>query len=321
MATRISLCAVAIALVWGVACGSSEDSPEGWGRPAGANQKPVIEQLRLEPAEPVAGDVVRALVRARDPDGDAVDVAYDWEVGGIPRDETGAQLEIPRVPKGTPIGVTVTAADGRLESEPARREIRVRNRRPTLTQARVEPWETVARGESLNVRADGTDPDGDVLEYRYRWRVNDEPIEAEGASLSTAELAPGDLVHARVTASDGESESDPIDTARVRVVGANPKIVSAPSGFSPDGIFRYTVEVEQPHGGGSLRFGLRTGPEGMWVNPVSGEVSWRPEPWQRGSHPVEVEVVDSRGAVMVQAFSVSVGRGAAPSPPANQEPE
>jgi hypothetical protein len=57
----------------------------------------------------------------------------------------------------------------------------------------------------------------------------------------------------------------------------------------------------------------------MWVNPVSGEVTWRPQPSQRGSHAVEVAVENSRGAVTVQAFRLEVGAGAElPSSPANQ---
>jgi hypothetical protein len=310
MTTRRSACAAAIALVWGAACGSDEGAREGWGTPAASNRQPVIQSLRLEPAQPVAGDVVRAFATARDPDGDTVEVRYDWEVGGMPSAETGPELEIPRVQKGTEIAVSATADDGLARSEPVRQQVRVRNRRPTLTQARVEPWKTVARGDVLNVTADGGDPDGDELRYHYRWRVNGEPIEAEGPSLSTAALTPGDLVYARVVAADAESESDPIDTARVRVVGANPTIVSAPSGFSPDGVFRYTIEVEQAHGGGSLRFGLRTGPDGMWVNPDSGEVTWRPTRAQRGDHDVELSVENSQGAVTVQAFSVTVARAA-----------
>jgi hypothetical protein len=308
MTTRKLLCALAIALVWGAACGSDEGTPEGWGAPGTSNRQPVIKHLRLEPVEPVAGDVVRAFATASDPDGDAVEVIYDWEVAGVPSAETGPEFEVPQLPKGTEIAASATADDGRTRSDPVRQRVRVRNRRPTLTQARVEPWKTVARGGVLNVSAEGTDADLDQLSFHYRWRVNGEPIEAEGPSLSTEALAPGDLVYARVVASDGTSDSDPIDTARVRVVGANPTIVSAPSGFSPDGVFRYTIEAEQPNGGGSLRFGLRTGPEGMWVNPDSGEVIWRPEPGQRGDHPVEVTAEDSQGAVTVQAFSVTVGR-------------
>lgn len=321
MAARIPVCAAAIAVAWGVACGSGDGSTQTSDRPAVANQEPLIEQLRLEPAEPVAGDVLRAVVRARDPDGQTVEMRFDWEVAGVPHSQTGPEIEVPRVRRGTRIEVTATASDGLAESEPARRAVEVRNQRPTLTQARIEPWDTVGLGGSLTVQADGTDPDGDLLEIHYQWRVNDQPIAAEGPSLSTAGLAAGDLVQARVFARDGASESDPIDTARVRVVGANPKIVSTPSGFSTDGIFRYTVEVERPHGKGELRFRLRTGPEGMLVNPVSGEVTWRPKPGQTGVHPVEVEVKDPGGAVIVQAFSLNVGKGAPiPSPPANQSP-
>jgi len=318
MPARTWVCAVAIAL----ACGSGDGSPQAPDRPAGANQKPLIEQLRLEPAQPIPGDVVRAAVRARDPDGEAVEVRFDWEVGGAPRSETGPEIEVPRVRKGTRIEVTATASDGLDDSEPAREAVEVRNQRPTLTQARIEPWKTVGLGDSLSVLAEGTDPDGDLLTLHYDWRVNDRPVAAEGDSLSTAGLVAGDLVYARVVASDGESESDPIDTARVRVVGATPKIVSAPGELSADGTFRYTVQVEQPQGDGDLRFRLRSAPDGMRVNPFTGEIVWRPKPGQTGVHPVEVEVKDSGGAVVVQTFQVSVETGdSLPSPPANQEPE
>jgi hypothetical protein len=69
MAARILACAVAVAVACGVACGGGDGSPQMPDRAAGANQKPLIEQLRLEPAEPVPGDDLRALVRARDPGG------------------------------------------------------------------------------------------------------------------------------------------------------------------------------------------------------------------------------------------------------------
>jgi hypothetical protein len=319
MAARIRVGAIAIAIACGVACGGGDGSPPVRERAASANQAPRIEQLRLEPAEPIPGDILRAVARVRDPDGQAVELRFDWEVAGVPRSEAGAEIEVPRVRKGTQIEVTAIASDGLAESEPARRAVQVRNQRPTLAQARIEPWETVERGESLSVRAEGTDPDGDRLEYRYGWRINERPAEEEGASLSTSELVPGDLVYARVVASDGESESDPIDTARVRVVGATPKIVSEPGEFSADGTFRYTVEVEHAQGRGDLRFRLRTAPDGMWVNPVSGEITWTPKPGQTGDHPVEVEVQAPGGAVVVQAFRVSVVKGdPPPSPPANR---
>lgn len=70
---------------------------------------------------------------------------------------------------------------------------------------------------------------------------------------------------------------------------------------------RYAVEVPRTDGASRIRFRLLLGPEGMWVHPASGEVTWLPESWQMGSHPVEVEVTDASGAVTVEAFSVNSG--------------
>lgn len=69
----------------------------------------------------------------------------------------------------------------------------------------------------------------------------------------------------------------------------------------------YAVAVPPADGESRIRFRLLLGPEGMWVHPASGEVSWRPESWQTGTHPVEVEVTDASGAVTVEAFSVNAG--------------
>ena len=70
---------------------------------------------------------------------------------------------------------------------------------------------------------------------------------------------------------------------------------------------RYAVDVPRTDGASRIRFRLLLGPEGMWVHPASGEVTWLPESWQTGTHPVEVEVTDASGAVTVEEFSVNAG--------------
>ena len=70
---------------------------------------------------------------------------------------------------------------------------------------------------------------------------------------------------------------------------------------------RYAVEVPRTDGASRIRFRLLLGPEGMWVHPASGEVTWLPESWQTGTHSVEVEVTDASGAVTVEEFSVNSG--------------
>jgi len=279
----------------------------------GSNGAPRIDWLNLDPAAPAPGESVRARVRAQDPEGDRIELRFAWEVGGVPRAETGHTIDLAGVPKGTQVSVVAVATDGTADSEPAQMETRVRNTRPKLTQAKIVPWESVARGDALSIEAEATDADGDPVECRYAWRVNDAPVAAEGNRFDTKDLAPGDVVVARVVATDGESESDPVDTARVRVAGAVPRIVSSPAGLAADGSFHYQMQVEYLGGAEGLRYALRKGPPGMAVNAATGEVSWRPTRGQDGDHEVEVEVADARGTKSVQAFRIRVdGGGSAP---------
>jgi len=310
----VGLGAVWLAAVGLIGCG--DDGPSSLLADDGENRPPRIDWLNLDPPEPSPGETIRARVRAQDPEGDKMELRFEWEVGGLPRMETGPTLSLEGLAKGSEISVVAVASDGIADSEPVRMSTRIRNRRPQLTQAKIVPWEGVARGDSLTVEPGGTDPDGDLLSYRYEWRVNGEPVDVEGNVFDTKGLDPGDIVVARVIASDGESESDPVDTARVRVAGAVPRIVSSPAGLSADGSFRYQLEVEYLGRADELRYGLRKAPTGMALNPATGEITWRPTRAQTGDHEVEVEVADARGTKAVQAFRITVGSGA-PAPPAH----
>jgi hypothetical protein len=160
------------------------------------------------------------------------------------------------------------------------------------------------------------DPDGDALEFRFRWTVNDETLEGqEEASLPTEGLESGDQIRVEVVASDGEGESDAAWSGVLLVGNAAPEIVSRPSAVGPGEAFRYRVDARDPEGDRSLRYQLRKGPEGMTINPILGEVHWQPRADQAGAHPVEIAVEDSRGARSVQAFELTVG-----SPPAAPTP-
>ena len=279
---------------------------------AAQNAVPVIEHLRLEPREPLPGGTVRASTRVRDPDRDPVELRHDWTIDGEPTAESGPELDLAWAGKGSVVEVVVVASDALGESEPQRDEVVVGNRRPSLAQARIEPWGDVGAGAVLHISASASDPDGDRIEYSYEWSVDGEPVAATGASFSTASLAPGAVIRARVTASDGEDESDSIDTAIVRIANAHPTITSEPAGIAPDGFFRYRVEASDPEGG-SVRFSLRRAPPGMQIDPLGGEISWRPGRHQVGRHGVEVAVADGSGATTIQSFEITVGGSPAPA--------
>jgi hypothetical protein len=161
------------------------------------------------------------------------------------------------------------------------------------------------------------DPDGDPLEFRFRWSVNEATLEGEEeATLATAGLRPGDAIRVQVVASDGEAESDAAWSGVLLVGNAAPEIVSTPSAAAAGAEFRYAVEARDPEGDRSLRYELRKGPAGMTINPILGELVWQPRAEQAGSHPVEIAVADSGGATAVQVFELTVGPSAAPAAPA-----
>src|SRR5262245_41251282 len=50
-----------------------------------ANRAPVIESVQIDPSEPAQGAVVRAVVQARDPDGQGLVITHRWFVDGSER--------------------------------------------------------------------------------------------------------------------------------------------------------------------------------------------------------------------------------------------
>lgn len=317
---------VLAALVAGVgfACGGDSDEPAG----AGAwqtrrdqaegiyNQAPEIESVRLLPAEPASGERVRAVVRASDRDGDPVELSFEWRVGGWELDEQGGEIDVPEARPGETIEVSVRASDGKDTTDESVASVRVRNSRPVVTGVGLEPADRVARGEPVTARAAARDPDGDDVEIRFEWLVNGDVV-ADGDVFDTAELSAGDEIRVRAVPRDARDEGDAVESRVVTVGSAGPRIVSQPGGFSEDGSFRYQVEAEDPEAEGMLRYSLRKGPAGMLLNPVTGELTWRPSTAQAGAHQVALVVEDVRGVRAVQEFELEVRVGAPPAAPAH----
>lgn len=306
---------VGLAALVAVACGS-EEAPRPSGapmegaavrRPADRGEAPTITSVQLEPSAPVPGKRVRAVVNAEDPDGDPLRLDFVWRVDGSEIAEHRADFVLdPSVPKGAWIEVSVTATDGHHESTPVRSSGEVGNQPPELMAVVLEPRQGVAVGSEITAQPEAQDPDGDRLEFRYEWRVNGRPAEASERSFSTAGLQRGDTVEVAVIASDGAEQSRRVTSAPLQVGNAAPQIVSRPGGLDASGSFRYALEATDPDGDRNLRFKLLSGPEGMTLDPVTGEVHWKPGAAQAGKHEAEVAVEDGQGGVSSQRFEVTV---------------
>jgi hypothetical protein len=189
----------------------------------------------------------------------------------------------------------------------------VRNRAPEPLAVHIEPAGAIMGGDDIVVRPQARDVDGDTIRFSYRWTVNGVPIEARESVLSTRELARGDSVRLTVVASDGDEQSEPIRTPELKITNGTPRITSQPAAPKDDGSFVYDVKAEDPDRD-TLRFVLDKSPAGMEIDPVSGQISWKPAPDLVGDFPVRVRVEDMHGGKDEQEFSLTLSTEDAPPP-------
>jgi hypothetical protein len=76
------------------------------------NGIPAVEDVRLEPQAPVNGSSVRAVVSARDPDGDPLTFKYRWYVDNVAVPGDGESIVLKGVKKGSWVHTAATPNDG-----------------------------------------------------------------------------------------------------------------------------------------------------------------------------------------------------------------
>jgi len=280
--------------------GAVQASGDSGNRPAN------ITSVRFEPAAPMAGESVRAVVNASDPDGDPVKLIYAWEVAGRAVGRGTQRLTLDGASSGDDFQVSVVATDGRADSEPFRIRATVANRPPRVERLTIEPATPITAGMTIVIRPEGSDDDGDDLSFQYAWSLNGDPMDHDGPELDTRSLTRGDVVNVAVRADDGHDVSEPLAAPEFQVVNRPPRVVSVPSGSLPGGGFHYRVEAEDPDGDSQLRFELEDPPPGMKIDAASGEIDWRPSDDQTGHYTVRVIVNDLKGGRITHAFDLNV---------------
>ena len=267
---------------------------------------PFIEDVSLDPVEPLPGDVVHASARVVAPG--SYELSYSWTFAGHAFDGDVPAVTLPELRKGDPVVVSVVASNGSGASEPVRLEVRVGNRPPRLTQLRVhEQAGRVGESEAgFIVETRGIDPDAEALAYEYVWLVNEHRSHHRDELLPRADLEPGDRIRVRVRVGDGDDWSDFAESGTIRVENFPPQILSTPPGLDATGSFHYAIQVEDRDDDADLRYALSQAPPGMKLDPMTGELHWEPGRDQVGQHTIELSVEDRHGGRAEQSFRLSV---------------
>ncbi|MCH7549727.1 MAG: hypothetical protein IH969_09380 [Candidatus Krumholzibacteriota bacterium] len=225
------------------------------------------------------------------------------EVEGV----SGATLESDYIFKGDQIHAIVNvlgtdALDKPVKTHPAT----VLNSPPRVITA-----STALRtngSDVLGTRIDATDPDGDVLNYSYKWYRNGSEIQGEsGPTLDIGSFAKDDEFYAEIVVTDGEDYTAPYRCAPITLSSNAPQITSSPpSSFTADRHYVYQIHVEGPDPE-YLSYELVKSPEGMTLS-QTGLLDWPLPKAQLGSRAFEVvvRVIDVTGGEVTQSFTVGL---------------
>jgi hypothetical protein len=279
---------------------------------ATANQPPRIGRLSLRPTRPTPGQPVRVVAPVEDPEGDMVELEYEWSLEGTPVRAHGDEVTFPRAKKGDLIEVLVIATDSRGASSEKRIQTSIGNQAPQLTLVRIEPAGPVEQGVELTAHPEAVDPDHDPIHARYEWRVNGRTKPGETEHFNTQGLRRGDEIQAFAIVSDGREESDQLGSQLVVMSNTPPEITSEPGGFDEED-FTYQVRAHDPDNDRGLIFQLRQAPDGMTISRSDGLLAWAPRDDQLGRHTIEVVVEDRKGGEASQVFEIRIGDEAPPA--------
>jgi outer membrane protein assembly factor BamB len=147
------------------------------------NTPPETPRVAIEPRHPKGGDTLKLVVLepAKDADGDQVELRVAWTREGASTGGGEATLPPGAYHKHERVRVVVTPHDGQEAGVPATDEVTVDNAPPGAPELGFESAHpTVTAPLKVAVVKPATDPDGDAVRYRYRWRRQGSPVLIEG---------------------------------------------------------------------------------------------------------------------------------------------
>lgn len=180
-----------------VAAAEEAEEPEPLGAP---NREPALYRLAIVPAVPTVAGPLTAEVTAKDPEGEEVQLAYEWYVDGdrlVARDRPTLQPE--DFARDARVKFVVTARDpGGAFSIAESPEVVVGNADPLITN---DPA-AIRRLDGLLVEA--TDPDGDELTWSIAGAPEGVSIDRRGRlSVRGTTTEAGGHYELRLVAEDG----------------------------------------------------------------------------------------------------------------------
>lgn len=213
----------------------------------------------------------------------------------------------PVVVQKAPADKTIKADEVQTKSEQEGEEIpsntvKTGNTPPELTSVKIMP-EVFKPGDTLYIEASASDLDEDEVTILYEWTKNGEP--AGNDKKIGVPIKRGDRISVRITPFDGEVHGNPI-TMRREISNLPPMIIENKE-FSFDGkVYTYQTKAEDPDED-TLTYSLKSGPEGMTINPSTGLVQWDVPLNFKGKVSYTISANDGNGGESLYNLDTTVG--------------
>ncbi len=204
-----------LVLAMAAACGSA---PSGSGGGAASGGPPTVN-VSVSPSGPQTGEPLVAVAEVSEPDGDAVQLVWSWDVDGLPIAASGPDAG-PGL-RGEQWSVTVRAFDRDGEAT-ATATTTIGNAAPVITDAEILP-KSPTSADILELVAVAEDAELDPVSLEVSWWVA-EASRGLGPTLEGA--LRGEAVEAMVVATDGRMPSEPVWVGPVIVGNGAPQVTT-----------------------------------------------------------------------------------------------
>jgi hypothetical protein len=264
------------------------------GKAAGKN--PDRLAMEIYPAEPTSRDDLTVLVKGR-----IENPTFLWERNGaILYDQDGPRLPSGNFVRGDVVSVTVTGENGELFVKTT-----IANSPPRISSVLFEdPF--IHRGVDIRVFPQAEDPDGDFLDFHFKWSLNGEDIHPWDSSLLPGDsFKKGDRISLEVTPFDGHDYGPVFQGQDIIIPNAPPHFLTAPPTQFRGGTYLYEAKAEDPDGD-DVTYSLLQSPPGMTMDSSTGRVVWVIGRNDIGAHTIAIAAQDEEGLKTIQEYELNV---------------
>jgi len=131
------------------------------------NQPPRVEYIDVEPLYPKIGDAIKITVKATDPDGDEVNLTFQWFKNNEPLSETSDSLVLAKedFKRGDDISLNVIPDDGKAKGSIGQMKVTIGNSFPEITSS---PSYVRLENRKFIYQVKAKDAENDALTYSLK---------------------------------------------------------------------------------------------------------------------------------------------------------